>query len=72
MAASILIVEDDRSVAEMLRRNFAYEGFRVDVAGDGAAGPCLVEEQYFTAWIRPGWRFAVTGNRDLLVTLEGI
>jgi two-component system, OmpR family, response regulator MprA len=35
---TILIVEDDRSVAEMLRRNFAYEGFRVDVAGDGQAG----------------------------------
>ncbi len=40
--------------------------------GEGAAGPCLVEEQFFTAWIRPRWRFAVTGNRDLLVTREEI
>lgn len=31
----ILIVDDDRSVVEMLRRNFAYEGFAVDVAFDG-------------------------------------
>lgn len=38
---------------------------------DGAAGPCLVEEQFFTAWIRPGWRFAITGNHDLLVEREG-
>ncbi|MGP1281595.1 MAG: hydantoinase/oxoprolinase family protein [Parasphingopyxis sp.] len=38
---------------------------------DGASGPCLVEEQFFTAWIRPGWRFAITGNHDLLVEREG-
>lgn len=38
MPDTILIVEDDRSVAEMLRRNFAYEGFRVDVATDGPTG----------------------------------
>lgn len=38
MAESILIIEDDRSVAEMLRRNFAYEGFRVDVESNGVAG----------------------------------
>lgn len=38
MVASILIIEDDRGVAEMLRRSFAYEGFRVDVAGNGVAG----------------------------------
>ncbi len=38
MAESILIIEDDRGVAEMLRRNFAYEGYRVDVAADGAVG----------------------------------
>lgn len=37
MANRILIVDDDRSVAEMLRRNLAYEGFAVDVALDGPA-----------------------------------
>ena len=37
MATRILVVDDDRSVAEMLRRNLAYEGFAVDVARDGLA-----------------------------------
>ena len=35
MATRVLVVDDDRSVAEMLRRNLAYEGFAVDVALDG-------------------------------------
>lgn len=38
MAPRVLVVDDDRSVAEMLRRNLAYEGFAVDVALDGPAG----------------------------------
>ena len=37
MATRILVVDDDRGVAEMLRRNLAYEGFAVDVASDGRA-----------------------------------
>ncbi|MDM8009678.1 MAG: hydantoinase/oxoprolinase family protein [Parasphingorhabdus sp.] len=40
-------------------------------AGARATGPCLVEEQFFTAWIRPGWRFTVTGNHDLLIERKG-
>ncbi|WP_417592159.1 hydantoinase/oxoprolinase family protein [Parasphingorhabdus sp.] len=40
-------------------------------AGAGAAGPCLVEEQFFTAWIRPGWHFTITGNYDLLIERKG-
>jgi len=40
-------------------------------AGSGAAGPCLVEEQFFTAWIRPGWHFTITGNHDLLIERKG-
>jgi two-component system response regulator MprA len=35
VATRVLVVDDDRSVAEMLRRNLAYEGFSVDVALDG-------------------------------------
>ena len=35
MTTRVLVVDDDRSVAEMLRRNLAYEGFAVDVAMDG-------------------------------------
>ena len=38
MAARVLVVEDDAGVAEMLRRNLAYEGFGVEVARDGPAG----------------------------------
>ena len=37
MTTRILVVDDDRSVSEMLRRNLAYEGFAVDVARDGLA-----------------------------------
>jgi two-component system response regulator MprA len=37
VATRILVVDDDRGVAEMLRRNLAYEGFAVDVASDGRA-----------------------------------
>lgn len=40
-------------------------------AGAKAAGPCLVEEQFFTAWIRTGWQFTVTGNHDLLIERKG-
>lgn len=37
MTTRILVIDDDRSVSEMLRRNLAYEGFAVDVARDGLA-----------------------------------
>ncbi|MEH6790939.1 hydantoinase/oxoprolinase family protein [Parasphingorhabdus sp.] len=40
-------------------------------AGANAAGPCLVEERFFTAWIRTGWHFTVTGNHDLLIERKG-
>lgn len=35
--------------------------------GDFGAGPCLVEEAFFTTHVREGWRFAVSGNGDLLL-----
>lgn len=35
--------------------------------GDWGAGPCLVEEAFFTTHVRDGWRFAVSGNGDLLL-----
>jgi hypothetical protein len=35
--------------------------------GDFGAGPCLVEEAFFTTHVRAGWRFAVSGNGDLLL-----
>ncbi|GAA4252047.1 response regulator transcription factor [Dactylosporangium darangshiense] len=33
----VLVVEDDEPIAASLRRVLAYEGYRVDVAGDGGA-----------------------------------
>ena len=44
MAARVLVVEDDAGVAAMLRRNLAYEGFGVDVAGDGPSGLARVRD----------------------------
>lgn len=35
--------------------------------GDWHEGPCLVEEAFFTAHIRDGWRFIVSGNGDLML-----
>ncbi|MCK5771180.1 hydantoinase/oxoprolinase family protein [Algiphilus sp.] len=32
--------------------------------GDWADGPCLVEEAFFTAHVRPGWRFVVSPAGD--------
>jgi N-methylhydantoinase A/oxoprolinase/acetone carboxylase beta subunit len=31
-------------------------------------GPCIVEDDFFTARIDAGWRFRLSGNRDLLLT----
>jgi two-component system alkaline phosphatase synthesis response regulator PhoP len=41
---SVLIVEDDQSMAVALRDGFAYEGYDVAIAGDGAAGLRLATE----------------------------
>jgi len=35
MAAHVLIVDDDEAIRTSLRRNLAYEGYRVTVAADG-------------------------------------
>lgn len=45
MTTRVLVVDDDRSVAEMLRRNLAYEGFVVDVALDGMQALDLVRDR---------------------------
>ncbi|MCU0302679.1 MAG: response regulator transcription factor [Thermoanaerobaculales bacterium] len=42
--AKILIVEDDHAMAIALRDGFSYEGFQVDVAGDGEEGLRLARE----------------------------
>jgi DNA-binding response OmpR family regulator len=37
-AATILVIEDDPTVAEVVARYLSREGFRVDVSGDGISG----------------------------------
>ena len=37
------------------------------VAGDHAAGPAIVEEQYFTCLVPQGWSFLVNDNHDLVL-----
>ena len=41
----VLIVEDDQAMAVALRDGFAYEGYAVQVARDGAAGLRLAAEK---------------------------
>lgn len=38
MAARILVIEDEERIAQVIQRALAFEGYRVDVAGDGQAG----------------------------------
>jgi len=38
MAARILVVEDEERIAQVIQRGLTFEGYRVDVAGDGQAG----------------------------------
>ncbi len=44
MSKHVLIVEDDEATAVALRDGFDYEGYRVTMARDGAAGLSLAEE----------------------------
>jgi two-component system, OmpR family, response regulator MprA len=38
MSARILVVDDDRKITALLRRTLSYEGYLVELAGDGRAG----------------------------------
>ncbi len=38
MAEQILVIEDEPKIADFLRRGLTYEGFHVEVAGDGESG----------------------------------
>ena len=42
--AKVLIVEDDHAMAVALRDGFSYEGFQVEVAGDGEEGLRLAHD----------------------------
>lgn len=45
MSAKVLIVEDELSLAELLRYNFEAEGFRVSHAGTGEEAELMVAEE---------------------------
>jgi two-component system response regulator MprA len=38
MAERILVIEDEPQIADLLRRGLLYEGYSVEIAGDGEAG----------------------------------
>ncbi|OQA43585.1 MAG: Response regulator MprA [Chloroflexi bacterium ADurb.Bin325] len=38
MSEHVLVIEDDPSIADLLRRGLIYEGYSVEVAGDGPTG----------------------------------
>ena len=40
-------------------------------AGDWNEGPCLLEGSFFTTVVEGGWRFLVSGNRDVFLRAEG-
>jgi len=58
MGARILVVEDEERIASFLQRGLTYEGYRVDLAGDGPAGLTLARENppdlVVLDWMLPG------------------
>jgi two-component system response regulator MprA len=56
--ATILVVDDDRKITDMLRRTLAYEGYRVVAANDGreALAKSQVEQPHLVIldWLMPG------------------
>ncbi len=60
-----------------ITRRILYRGGRVEVplhrcqdfdAGATGAGPCIIEDDFFTARIDVDWNFQLTNNRDLMLT----
>ncbi len=56
--ATILIVDDDRKITDMLRRTLAYEGYHVATAADGAEALTKAQAQrpdlVVLDWLMPG------------------
>jgi len=44
VTARILVVDDDRKITALLRRTLAYEGYQVELAGDGRQGLLTARE----------------------------
>jgi two-component system response regulator MprA len=58
MTTTVLVVDDDRRLLDMLRRTLAYEGYRVVTAADGAAALTQAEAErpdvVVLDWLMPG------------------
>ncbi|MBI5652165.1 MAG: response regulator transcription factor [Chloroflexi bacterium] len=56
--ATVLVVDDDQKLANMLRRTLTYEGFQVFTAGDGTAALAQTQAQHpdviVLDWMMPG------------------
>ncbi|HYV93364.1 MAG TPA: response regulator, partial [Chitinophagales bacterium] len=47
--ATILVIDDEKSIRRTLREILEYEGYKVEEAGDGAEGLNMVKEKAFDA-----------------------
>jgi two-component system response regulator MprA len=45
MAERILVIEDEPQIADLLRRGLLYEGYSVEIAGDGEAGLVMARDR---------------------------
>src|SRR3989304_5598675 len=58
MGARILVIEGEERIASFLLRGLTYEGYRVDLAGDGPTGLGLARENppdlVVLDWMLPG------------------
>jgi len=58
MTEHILVIEDETRIADLLRRGLTYEGFRVNVAGDGLTGLAKARDDppdlVILDWMLPG------------------
>lgn len=69
--ASSVCVERTRAepAGERRGRHHPLPVYRLEELAHGAwgAGPCLVEEAFFTTYVKDGWRFTVSDNGDLFL-----
>src|SRR3972149_1895415 len=58
MRERILVIEDEDKILQFLQRGLTYEGDRVEMAADGAAGPALARAEapdlVILDWMLPG------------------
>ena len=65
----ILVIEDDRRLADLLRRGLEAEGFTVDVAVDGVEGENMAQVNAYDA-VLVDWRLPRQDGRSLIAGLR--